>query len=368
MAEIVLQGVRRVHPDGTAALDGVDLTVGDGELVGVIGPSGSGKSTLLRVMAGLDSPAAGRVLIAGRDVTGAPVRERNVAFVAQSRTLYTFMTVAEQLAFPLELRRLGGEEVGRRTAAERRALGLGRIWHRKPPQLSAGEAQRTALARAMVRIPDAMLLDEPLQLLDAGDQARMRGELRRFHEGTAMTTVFATNDHHQVLGIADRVVVLRAGRIVQCASPQTLLRRPCDRWVAGFVGEPPMTAVPAVVGAQGGLGWLQVGDQRLRFPGGLPGPLRERVGGTVLLSGRPDVIRAPREEDSVDVRLRGAVVRVQRLGAQDLVDVAVPTGEWVAAFPARSGLGRGDAVEVAVDVRALSVFDAQDGTAVWHGG
>ncbi|MGI9017553.1 MAG: ABC transporter ATP-binding protein, partial [Euzebya sp.] len=274
MASISLHGLRRVHPDGTVALSGVDLTVGDGELVGIIGPSGSGKSTLLRVVAGVEPITDGLVRIGGRDMTGVRPRDRNIALVSQSRNLYTFLDVAEQLALPLELRRTRSAEITRRVDAEGRAFGLGHIWHRRPRQLSAGDVQRTALARAMIRLPQALLADEPMQLLDPPTQTRVRAELHRLHIASAMTVLYTTNDHNQIMGIADRVAVLNDGRIVQTDPPQQLLSRPRNRFVAGFVGEPAMTFMAATVVADAGLGWLQVGSQRLRVPGGLPGPLR----------------------------------------------------------------------------------------------
>lgn len=368
MAAISLHGVRRVHPDGTAALAGIDLMVQHGQLYGIVGPSGSGKSTLLRVIAGLEPPTDGIVRIGDQDMRGVLARDRNLALVAQQNSLYRFLDVAGQLAFPLEVRKTDPGEVERRVTAERRAFRLGSIWRRRPKQLSAGDAQRTALARAMVRLPQALLLDEPLQLLDPPTQTRLRNELYRLHRASGLTTVYTTNDHAQILGIADRVGVLRDGRIVQAGTPQVVLDEPVDTWVAGFVGEPAMTFVDAVVIEEGGLGWLAVGDQRLRFPGGLPGPLRQRAGAPVVLGGRPNRIRATRTADPVDQRLCGIVDQNQRLGDHDQVIVAVGTGRWAARFPANSGATPGDRVEVSVDVRRLSVFDALDGIAIWHGG
>lgn len=367
MAAISLEGVRRVHADGTVALHDIDLAIQDGHLFTIVGPSGSGKSTLLRSIAGLDPLTSGVVRINGRDMAGTLPRDRDLALVAQQSSLYGFLDVAGQLAFPLEIRKTESAEVERRVTAERRAFRLGAIWRRRPKQLSAGDAQRTAIARAMVRLPRALLLDEPLQLLDPPTQARLRNELYRLHRASGLTMVYTTNDHGQVLGIADRLAVLRGGRIAQVDTPQEILNRPVDRWVAGFVGEPAMSFIDAVVEEQGGLGWLAVGDQRLRFPGGLPGPLRQRVGGRVTLGGRPDKIRAVEPADPVDQQLDGIAHEVQRLGNHDQVTVAFPTGQWIARFPSKLMSQAGDKVAISVAVRGLSYFEASSGRAIWHG-
>jgi ABC-type sugar transport system ATPase subunit len=367
VATIALHGVSRVHLDGTAALDGVDLEVGDGELIGVIGPSGSGKSTLLRVVAGLEPLTSGRVEIAGRDVGTATTRERDLALVTQRRSLYSFLDVAGQLAFPLKVQGMEPGEVGRRVGAERRAFRLGGIWTRHPRQLSAGEVQRTAIARAMVRLPRALLLDEPLQLLDPPTQVRLRTELLAVQRASSLTTIYTTNDHAQVLGIADRVAVLHTGRILQVDTPERLLGRPRSTAVAGFVGEPAMTFVTATVGQQGALGWLDVGRQRLRYPGGLPGPIRRYAGGRLMFAARPNLVRQSRPEDPVDLRLIGIAHGVQRLGHEDRVVVRTPGGTWTARFPSGCGVRPGERVEVTVRVRQLHAFDPADGSGVWHG-
>ncbi len=356
-----------MHADGTAALDGVDLTVQDGHIMGVLGPSGSGKSTLLRVVAGLEPSTEGMIRVGGQDMTTTTPRLRELALVAQHRSLYGFLDVAGQLAFPLEVRGMAAEEVKRRTIAQRRAFGLSRIWRRRSRTLSAGDAQRTALARAMVRLPRALLLDEPLQLLDPPTQVRLREEIVRLQRASAMTVMFSTNDHNQVLGIADMVAVLRAGRTVQAATPTELLNRPTDMFVAGFVGEPAMTFVTGVVKQQGGLGRLVIGGQQVRFPGGLPGPLRERLDQRVMIGARPDMVVERALGDPVDLRLEGTAGYVQRLGRTDLVTVDVGDGSWVTRFPSGSGTRSGDHVQVTLAVRRLHVFDPGSGQGVWHG-
>ena len=314
MAAITLEGIRRVHPDGTVALDGIDLHIEDGEFLGVIGPSGAGKSTLLRVIAGLEVPTTGVVRLDGQDVGGMRLRDRNLAMVSQSQNLLSFLDVAGNVAFPLELQRVSEGEVDRRTSAEKRALRLGSIWRKKASSLSGGDAQRAALARAMVKVPRALLADEPLQLLDPPSQNELRREMHRVQREQQLTMIYTTNDHNQVLGIADRVAVIRNGRLVQVDAPHELLHRPGSSYVAGFVGEPAMTMVTARIGDESGLGRLWLGRQWLRFPGGLPGPLRDRIGQEVLVGARPDRLRGTALADAVDSQVDGTVVQVQRLG------------------------------------------------------
>lgn len=368
MAAISLHGVRRVHPDGTDALSGVDLDVVDGELLGVIGPSGAGKSTLLRVIAGLEPLSDGQVTFDGRDVAALTTQAREVALISQGRGLYSFLDVAANLAFPLRLRHTDPDEIDRRTGAERQAFGLDRVWHRRPRQLSAGDAQRTALARAMVRVPQVLLADEPLQLLDPPTTARMRAALHDLQRASAMTTVWTTNDHPQVLGIADRVAVLHDGRILQVDAPEVLLTRPASLAVAAFAGEPPMAFVEVGLVDEGGVGRVLVGEQSLRFPGGLPGPLRQRATARVMLGGRPGVVRAVRPEDPVDTRVSGVVVAVHGLGHADHVVLDVPSGRLVATFPPGSRAAIGQPAEAHLDLRRMSAFDPSTGSAVWHGG
>ncbi len=366
VATITLEGIRRVHPDGTAALDGIDLHVEDGEFLGVIGPSGAGKSTLLRVIAGLEEPSAGVVRLDGQDVEGMRMKDRNLAMVSQSQNLLSFLDVAGNVALPLEFQKKSAQEVDRRTGQERRSFRLGSIWGKKASALSGGDAQRTALARAMVRAPRALLADEPLQLLDPPSANELRREMHRVQREHHLTMIYTTNDHNQVLGIADRVAVIRRGRLVQVGPPEELLHRPVSSYVAGFVGEPAMTMVTARLGDESGLGRLWFGQQWVRFPGGLPGPLRDRVGQEVLVGARPDRLRGSELVDPVDARLEGTVVTVQRLGPYDLVEVRVSTGVWQATFDSDRRVQPGDQVEVTVDVRGLTVFSRNGASALWH--
>ncbi len=270
MASVQLDGIRKVHPGGGVALAGVDLEVADGELVVICGPSGSGKTTLLRVVAGLDAPTGGHVVLEGVRADTIPAGKRNVAMISQEHALLRHLDVEGNLAFPLKIRHTPEEELHDRVKAEARVLGLGRVLKRRPRELSAGQRQLTALGRVTVRPAGVYLMDEPLTHVDPTERARLRHEIRRVQQGMGVTTLYATNDQLDALMLADRVVVLRDGAIEQVASPDALLARPANVFVAGFFGLPAMAFVEARVVSEAGLGWLDVAGQRLRVPGGYP--------------------------------------------------------------------------------------------------
>ena len=363
MAAIQLNGVRRTAPDGTVLLDDVDLSVGRDELLGLIGPSGAGKSTLMRAIAGVDQIHSGVVGIAGVDMTRVGMRDRNVALVTDARRLRRLMSVVEELVLPAELRRLDDED----EATDPRWWARGRRGGRRtgrPPGPPA--IPRRLMSRAMERMPTALLLDEPLAGLGPVEQRTLLEELASFRTATGITVVLATNHHWQVMRLADRVAVMRAGRIETVASPEELRRRPCSTFVAGFVGDPPRRFVDARVAESSGLGWLVVGAQRLRVPGGLPGPLRERLDTVVRLAASPDQLWLSRPEDSVDLRLAGTVESVVHRGSTDHVIVDVGSGRWTGRADPGTSPAAGAAVELTVAVRQLSAFDPTDGRAIWH--
>jgi len=240
MAPIRLEGVSKVYPGGHIGLQHLDLAVADRELVVLVGPSGCGKSTTLRLIAGLESPTAGRVLIGDRDVTALPPHERDVAMVFQTYALYPHKTVRENLAFPLRMRRLPALEVAARVTRVATVLGIEPLLGHKPRQLSGGQRQRVALGRAMVREPLVFLLDEPLSNLDARLRVRTRAELARLHRGLGATMVYVTHDQEEAMTLGDRVAVLDGGALLQVGPPMELYRQPANVFVAAFIGSPAM--------------------------------------------------------------------------------------------------------------------------------
>jgi len=247
MADLRIEGVCKVFPGGVEALRDLDLQVADGEMIAVLGPSGCGKTTLLRVIAGLDDVTSGTVSFNGRPVNGCPPRDRNVAMVLQNSAVYPHMTVRRNLAFGPTLRRVDRDEVARRVQKAAQLLGLAELLDRLPQSLSGGEQRRVALGRAIVVEPACTLYDEPLGGLDATLSRRLRGELRVLHRRLGRTALYVTHDQAEALALGDRVAVMAEGRIRQVGTPDEIYRQPADRFVAGFVGDPPMNFVERVI-------------------------------------------------------------------------------------------------------------------------
>jgi ABC-type sugar transport system ATPase subunit len=242
-----LEGVAKIYPGGHVAVRAIDLAIADGEFLVLVGPSGCGKSTLLRLIAGLEVPTSGRVFISGADVTTMPPQERELAMVFQSYALYPHMTVRDNLAYGLRVRRTPRAAIAERVATVARALGLEPLLDRRPSQLSGGQRQRVALGRAMVRNPRAFLLDEPLSNLDPGLRAQARAEIARLHRTLGTTVVYVTHDQEEAMTLGGRLAVMRDGAIEQVASPAEVYERPANTFVARFIGAPPMNLVPAGV-------------------------------------------------------------------------------------------------------------------------
>ena len=244
MAAIALEGIAKTYASGPKAVREVDLEVRDGEFMVLVGPSGCGKSTLLRLIAGLETPDSGRIVLAGQDVTLVGPQERDLAMVFQSYALYPHMTVRENLAYGLRVRRTETEAIRARISAVADALEIETLLDRRPSQLSGGQRQRVALGRAMVREPKAFLFDEPLSNLDPSLRAQARAELLRLHRRLKTTIVYVTHDQEEAMTLADRVAVMHAGIIEQVAPPLEVYSRPANVFVAGFIGSPPMNLLP----------------------------------------------------------------------------------------------------------------------------
>ena len=265
MAELAFVGVSKVFPGGVKAVDRLDLMVADGELVVLVGPSGSGKTTTLRLLAGLEQPTSGEIRIGKRDVTALAPRQRDLAMVFQQLGLYGHLTARENMAFSLRLRqngkwfatgsgeRLNAAEIDQRVHQTAALLGIEDLLGRKPAELSGGQQQRVALGRAIVRRPQALLLDEPLASLDVPTRLSLRRELRRLHGELKLTTIHVTHDQAEAMALGDRIAVMNQGRIEQVATPTGVYRRPATRFVAGFFGSQGMNFCPSdgqVLGAR----------------------------------------------------------------------------------------------------------------------
>ena len=246
MAEVEFRGVSRRFGD-VVALHGLDLAVGDGEFLILVGPSGCGKSTALRLLAGLDKPTSGQVRIAGRDVTRLTPGERDIAMVFQNYALYPHMSVYQNLAYGLRQRRTPRQEVDRRVRETATLLDISELLDRKPGQLSGGQRQRVAMGRALVRRPQAFLLDEPLSNLDAKLRTQVRGDLKRLHRELQVTSIYVTHDQVEAMTLGDRICVMSQGEVQQIGTTDEIYNRPANTFVAGFMGSPPMNLVPGEV-------------------------------------------------------------------------------------------------------------------------
>src|ERR687886_1624464 len=249
MARVRLEGVRKVYGDGHphVAVHDATFEIADGEFVVLVGPSGSGKSTLLRMIAGLETITDGRLWIGERVVNDTPPKERDIAMVFQNYALYPHMSVYDNLAFGLKLRKLPKREIDERVRRAADILGIEGLLERKPRQLSGGQRQRVAVGRAIVRDPSVFLMDEPLSNLDARLRVQMRVEIAKLHQAMNATMIYVTHDQVEAMTLADRIVVLNAGEVMQFGSPLELYHRPANRFVAGFIGSPRMNFLPATV-------------------------------------------------------------------------------------------------------------------------
>jgi multiple sugar transport system ATP-binding protein len=305
MASVRLVGVEKVYPNGHVAARGLDIDIADGEFMVLVGPSGCGKSTALRMIAGLETPTGGRVLIGDRDVTTVPPQDRDIAMVFQSYALYPHMTVRQNLAFGLRMRGALPAAIEERVAQAAGALGLAPVLERKPGQLSGGQRQRVALGRAMVRDPKVFLFDEPLSNLDAKLRVETRAELARLHRRLGATIVYVTHDQEEALTLGGRVTVMRDGVVEQVGPPMEVYRRPATVFVAGFVGSPAMNLLDG-----------EVADGRWRGPGGLDLPAPSAGVPRLTLGVRPhDVAVVAPGTGDVDAR----VDVVEPRGSEQLV-------------------------------------------------
>jgi multiple sugar transport system ATP-binding protein len=354
MAGIEIDRVAKTYEGGVRAVDGVSLRLAEGEFLVLVGPSGCGKSTLLRMLAGLESITSGTISIGGKVVNDVPPAERDIAMVFQNYALYPHMSVRGNLAFGLEMRKLPRPEIERRVAEVAETLGLGSLLERRPKELSGGQRQRVALGRAIVRRPRAFLFDEPLSNLDAKLRVQMRAELKRLHRSLRTTTVYVTHDQEEAMTLGDRVVVLKDGRIQQEAAPLEIYERPANRFVAGFVGTPPMNFLEGRVSAENGHARFDGGGVTLR----LPPSMRAAAGRAMVLGVRPEHFSDRPSEGAAALRVRVSVV--EPLGdRKDVVMTAGADVPLVGRMDAHAGVAEGEEREIYVDLRRAHLFEPE---------
>jgi len=328
MAEIVLDGVSKVYADGTTAVSDLSIDIGDGEFIVLVGPSGCGKTTALRMVAGLESISGGTISIGDKVVNTVPPKERDIAMVFQNYALYPHMSVYDNMAFGLKLRKLPKEEIDRRVREAAEILGLVEFLQRKPKALSGGQRQRVAMGRAIVREPQAFLMDEPLSNLDAKLRVQMRAEVSKLQDDLGTTTIYVTHDQIEAMTMGDRVAVIKKGVLQQIDAPQTLYDHPGNLFVAGFIGSPAMNMVEAdLVREDGGL-FVSFGSTRLRVDDAVvperPG-VRAYEGRRVVIGIRPENMEDAEimPDFAADRRMKVDVVLREALGAEVLIHFAV---------------------------------------------
>jgi multiple sugar transport system ATP-binding protein len=403
VAEVTLEHVSKVYPDGTRAVSDLDLSIGDGELMVLVGPSGCGKTTALRMVAGLEEVSEGVVKIGDRVVNRVPSKDRDVAMVFQSYALYPHLSVADNIGFGLKLRKVAKDEIRQRVREAARILGLEDLLDRKPRALSGGQRQRVAMGRAIVRQPRAFLMDEPLSNLDAKLRVQMRAEVARIQRDLAVTTIYVTHDQTEAMTLGDRVAVMRKGVLQQVAPPQVLYDTPDNLFVAGFIGSPAMNLLEAKPERDDGAAWLVLGSQRLELDAAVLArrPALEGYLGRTLVAGiRPEDMEdaAVTREHPPGRRLRSTVDLVEAMGSDVFVhfSIAAPKvlseatrelaadvgtealeqleeqassarAEITARFSPRTSVKEGDHVEVAVDTTRFHFFDIETGHSIGGG-
>jgi multiple sugar transport system ATP-binding protein len=350
MAEVQLANIQK-HYGATAVIHGVDLAIANGEFVALVGPSGCGKSTLLRMIAGLEPVSQGRIHIGGRDVTELDPKDRDIAMVFQNYALYPHMTVAANMGFSLEHRGRPKAEIAERVAWAAGILGLAPLLQRYPRQLSGGQRQRVAMGRAIVRDPQVFLFDEPLSNLDAKLRIVTRGEIKALHEKLKTTTVYVTHDQVEAMTMADRIVVLNAGRVEQVGAPLELFDRPANQFVAGFIGSPAMNFMSGHCTPEGFV-----------LPGGivLPGSAdgcAAHAGRDAVCGVRPEHFEPCTAGEGVPAQ----VVLVEPLGSATQLDLRLGETPVIALVRERLAATRGDTVYLRPRPGALHLFDPASG-------
>jgi multiple sugar transport system ATP-binding protein len=394
MAAVAFERVSKVYADGTTAVHELQLGINDGEFMVLVGPSGCGKTTALRMVAGLEEISSGVVRIGDRVVNYVPSRDRDIAMVFQSYALYPHLSVYENIAFGLKVKKVPKDEIDRRVQEAARILDLEPFLKRKPRALSGGQRQRVAMGRAIVREPSAFLMDEPLSNLDAKLRVQMRADIKRIQSDLGVTTIYVTHDQVEAMTMGDRVAVMRKGELQQVAPPEDLYQRPVNVFVAGFIGSPAMNMLEATVERRNGALDLVLGEARVALTSAPPG-LGAYEGRPVVVGIRPESLEDAALADGSRPRLQGRAELREALGSEvllhfsvaarqavtdEVLELAEDVGDdraigqlatevpqettLVGRFDARTRIREGDTFEVALDQQALHFFDPDSGLAI----
>jgi multiple sugar transport system ATP-binding protein len=363
MAQVVLDNISKVFADGTRAVDGVSLEISDGEMVVLVGPSGCGKSTALRMVAGLEQMTRGTIRIGNQVVNDTAPKNRDVAMVFQNYALYPHMSVRENLAFGLKLRKTPRLEQQQRVDRAAKMLGIASLLDRKPAALSGGQQQRVALGRAIVREPACFLFDEPLSNLDAKMRVEMRAEIKNLHQRLGATSIYVTHDQEEAMTLGDRLVVMRDGRVQQCGRPLEVYNHPANRFVAGFMGLPPMNFIEGQIVSQETQAYFEDSafeGSGLRIP--LGSEFLRRAGDAITMGIRPAAIELKdvkfESNEKYTTAIRATVDVVEPLGErQDVYLTTEHAHKLIARIDADQTLTVGAEISVLIESQQIHFFE-----------
>jgi multiple sugar transport system ATP-binding protein len=361
MAVVTIDKLTKIYDRGHApAADNVSLDIAHGEFMVLLGPSGCGKTTTLRMIAGLESISSGTVSIDGRVVNQVPAKDRDIAMVFQSYALYPHMSVKDNLAFGLRRRSVDRAEIERRVANVAGILGLSELLGRKPHALSGGQRQRVALGRAIVRDPKVFLFDEPLSNLDAALRVSTRGEISALHRRLGATMIYVTHDQVEAMTMGTRICIMNGGRVAQVGPPLEVYRNPANTFVASFLGNPPMTLLPAIATDKAGGRCLMVGSCEIELPSSRCPPLQP--GATVTFGIRPEHLAQESASNGATIPVDAEIVRVEPLGAETIVIARLPGVEKLifARLAGEATMRIGERRQLFLDAGKAHVFDGND--------
>jgi multiple sugar transport system ATP-binding protein len=363
MARVAMRSLNKKYDEVHAVID-VNLDIRDQEFVVLVGPSGCGKTTTLRMVAGLESITSGHISIDEKVVNDLPPMDRDIAMVFQNYALYPHMSVYDNMAFGLKMRKFDKAEIAKRVREAAEILGIQQLLQRKPRQLSGGQRQRVALGRAIVRHPQVFLFDEPLSNLDAKLRVQMRVELKKLHERLGTTAIYVTHDQVEAMTLGDRVVVMKDGLVQQVGDPMELYNEPANRFVAGFIGSPAMNFIGVrLAGENGGL-WAETQGMKIKVPGQIAPRLGSYAGKEVTLGVRPEDLRIAGDIDDKDLTFSANVEVVERLGSEILLDVAIGQATMVASVEPTATAKVHETLRLALNPGRVHFFDNETEAAI----
>jgi len=369
MAGLVLKKINKTYPGGVTAVSDFNMEIRDKEFIILVGPSGCGKSTTLRMIAGLEEISSGELYIGDKLCNDIAPKDRDIAMVFQNYALYPHMTVFDNMAFSLKLRKIPKDEIKRRVHEAARILSIEHLLDRKPKALSGGQRQRVALGRAIVREPKVFLMDEPLSNLDAKLRVQMRTEISKLHQKLNTTFIYVTHDQTEAMTMGTRIVVMKDGFVQQIDTPQKLYDEPCNLFVAGFIGSPQMNFVNGIVERKDNKVFFRIGQDLLELPETKAKVLAERgyIGREVTLGIRPEDIHD--DEDAAKIygnSIRADVEVTERLGSETFLYLVINGVNYTARVNPKSTTQAGDHIHVSFDMLHAHIFDKETEQAIVH--